>query len=207
MRSEIPDYLTDLHIYIFLTHLKKSLPQTCEDLYAESVPQEFFLQHIKLYLSCRDKAKYYQWIPSCKQEKMCSSAKTMLCWLTHYNHVTLAGREGVSGGRARQHDQVISKQSYRGAARKLLSYSMQQRYLLTPGGQRLYSAAKLDVEWGNIFYLFIFIYLELRAVPSYGRRPRGEGCGAWLAGGVVKQERDETFVRLSRITLTTVARW
>lgn len=61
----------------------------------------------------------------------------------------------MSGGRARQHDQVISKQSYRGAARKLLSYSMQQRYLLTPGGQRLYSAAKLDVEWGNIFFYLL----------------------------------------------------
>ncbi|MPC08292.1 Sterile alpha motif domain-containing protein 11 [Portunus trituberculatus] len=81
---------------------------------------------------------------------------------------------GVSGGRARQHDQVISKQSYRGAARKLLSYSMQQRYLLTPGGQRLNSAAKLDVEWENIF--FIIIYPRLRALLSYRSCLRGLRC-------------------------------
>lgn len=127
----------------------------------------------------------------------------MLCWLTHYNHVTLAGRGGVSGGRARQHDQVISKQSYRSAARKLLSYSMQQRYLLTPGGPRLYSAAKLDVEWGNIF----FIYLQLRAVPSYGRRLGGAGLRCLAAAGAEGQGRDETFVCLSSITSPIVGLW
>lgn len=127
--------------------------------------QEFFLQDLKAYESCRDEAKYYRLIPPGGQEKMCSSSKTMLCWLTHYNHVTLAGRGGVSGGRARQHDQVISKQSYRGAARKLLSYSMQQRYLLTPDSPRLDYAAKLDVEWRNIF-LFTFGYV--RCLPMAG---------------------------------------
>lgn len=53
---------------------------------------------------------------------------------------------------------------------------MQQRYLLTPGGQRLYSAAKLDVEWEIFFLFFIIIYPRLRALLSYRFCLRGLWC-------------------------------
>lgn len=53
---------------------------------------------------------------------------------------------------------------------------MQQRYLLTPGGQRLYSTAKLDVEWENIFFIIIIIYPQLRALFSYRSCLRGLQC-------------------------------
>ena len=54
---------------------------------------------------------------------------------------------------------------------------MQQRYLLTPGGQRLYSTAKLDVEWENIFLsLLLFTLSYVRCFPI---DPVSEGCNAY----------------------------